>query len=438
MRFAELPEHFRAAEGPDAANGTAAPGPAAGLVRSHRKGRLPHAMLFLGPEGNGALPLARAMAQYLNCQEPSESDSCGSCPSCQKASKGIHPDIHYSYPFLSVASGPKSQQKRQSGDWAAQWRQALTDTPYMGYADWTARMADALGSSNKQANIPVEEVQAMQRKLSLKTFEGGFKVMILWLPEYLGKEGNRILKLIEEPPAKTVFLLVAEDADHILGTILSRTQILRVPRMPDASIASALQARGLSAETAATTAMLSDGNFRQALLAVGAQSAGATIQEKDGASSTSHAHEAADFWRQWLQAVAQWNVLRFFPLLDAFHKMGREAQKQVFAYAIQRVRQCWYHALGVPNAHATLAIGKDQTSRIGVSDAEAALLPPAGWERLRADLEKAQHYIERNAHARLVMTNLGIRLSRHMQQYRQTQSQQAASPAGEKTGAGVP
>lgn len=411
MRFAELPQHLRAEDGP-----------ATGLVRSHQHGRLPHAMLFLGPEGNGGLPLARAMAQYLNCQQPTEADSCGTCPSCQKATKGIHPDIHYSYPFLSVGSGPKSQQKRQAGDWAAEWRNALAETPYMGYADWTARMAEALGSSNKQANIPVEEVQAVQRKLSLKTFEGGYKVLILWLPEYLGKEGNRILKLIEEPPAKTVFLLVAEDADRILGTILSRTQILRVPRMPEASMADALEARGLTAEAAATAAMLSDGNFRKALDSVRGQDAESV-------------HASADFWRQWLQSVAQWNVLRFFPLLDDFHKMGREAQKQVFAFAIQRVRQCWYRSLGVPEAvpggasipgaaGAEAFAGGEQTASVS----EAALLPPAGWERLRADLEKAQHYLERNAHARLVMTNLGIRLSRQMQQYRH--AQKASGQAG--------
>ncbi len=362
---------------------------ARGLVRSHRDGRMPHALLLLGPEGNGALPLARAFAQFLNCAHPGEHDSCGTCPSCLKAAKAIHPDIHYSYPFLAVGSGPKSQQKRSAGDWAAEWREALAEQPWMGYDDWVDRMDHALGGTNKQANIPVDEVQAIQARLRLKSFEGGYKVLILWLPEYLDKEGNRLLKLIEEPPPRTLFLLVAEDADRILNTILSRTQIVRVPRLPDAVVAAALTERfGLEAGAAEAAARLAEGNLRKAL-----------------AARSGEAGELAALWERWLGAAVRWQVVSLFQTADDIHKLGREAQKQLFRLAGQRARACWLRGLGLPGGES-------------VSDAEARLLPPAGWERFTADLDKGAYYLERNANARLVMTNLGIRLSRMVQRAR--------------------
>ncbi|MBI1193608.1 MAG: hypothetical protein GC205_10605 [Bacteroidetes bacterium] len=359
---------------------------ASGLQRSIAEGRLPHALLFLGPGGNGALPLARALATYVNCAQPGPDDACGLCPSCQKAAKSIHPDIHFSYPIVTIGSGAKSQQKHKSTDYIAEWRRFMADQPYGIYEDWM-NLLDAEsedGTGNKQGNLPKEEILDIQRKLNLKTFEGAFKVLIMWLPEYLGNEGNRLLKLIEEPPDKTLFILVAEDADRVLPTILSRTQIVRVPRFSDETIAQALASRnGLGATEAAHVAAFAEGSYRRALESL--EGGGAAVEAS---------------FLQWVDLVVRWQVLSLNAWLEEFQKMGREKQKHFFGYGLQWVRTCYLNALGVASGQ----------------ESGAELLAPEGWERLAGDLEKSAYYLTRNAHARLVMMNLSLRFSRAIQE----------------------
>src|SRR5690606_5589526 len=171
--------------------------------------RVSHAQLFLGPEGSGSLALAVAYAQYINCENKSIDDSCGRCTSCRKYQKLIHPDLHFSYPFF--ASGEKDI----ATNYLEEWRKAFLNNPYMSLDHWRHQ----LDAGNKQANINIAEAHDIIKKLSLKAFEAEYKVLIMWLPEYLHTQGNALLKLIEEPPAKTLFLLVAENQDKILNTI---------------------------------------------------------------------------------------------------------------------------------------------------------------------------------------------------------------------------
>jgi DNA polymerase-3 subunit delta' len=377
---------------------------ASGLLRSIAEGRLPHALLFLGPGGNGALPLATALATYVNCARPGADDACGECPSCVKAAKAIHPDIHFSYPIVTVGSGAKSQQKHKATDYIAPWRRFLAEQPYGLYEDWMNLLDEDSedGTGNKQGNLPKEEILDIQRKLSLKTFEDKFKVLILWLPEYLGNEGNRLLKLIEEPPDKTLFILVAEDADRILPTILSRTQIVRVPRFSDATLVQALQLQhGLDAEEAAAVASFAEGSYRKALESL--EGGGAAVES---------------LFRQWADLVARWQVLSLNAWLEEFQKLGREKQKHFFGYGLQWVRSNYLHALGVGQG----------------PDVHSGLLGPEGWERLAGDLEKSAYYLTRNAHARLVMMNLSLRFSRAVQEHHLARSRHAARGDGAAPG----
>jgi DNA polymerase-3 subunit delta' len=191
------------------------------LMNTVKENRVSHAQLFLGPEGSGSLALAVAYAQYLSCENKQPDDSCGECPSCRKYQKLMHPDLHFSYPFFAKHKDDNAL------TFIEQWREAFLTYPYLNLDIWR----DYLEAENKQANINIAECHQIIKKLSLKPFESTYKILILWLPEYLDKEGNALLKIIEEPQPNTLFLLVAQNQDQILNTILSRTQLVKIPAL---------------------------------------------------------------------------------------------------------------------------------------------------------------------------------------------------------------
>ncbi|HYH56417.1 MAG TPA: hypothetical protein VD772_07385, partial [Anseongella sp.] len=226
------------------------------LVQSAREGRVSHAQLFAGPEGSGALPLAIAYAQYLSCDSQQEEDACGNCISCKKYQKLAHPDLHFSFPFIA------QKKDTVSLDYSSEWRDALLEQPYLTLEQWMKR----LNAENKQPNINIAECHSIIQRLSLKPFESEFKVLIIWLPEYLREVGNSLLKLIEEPSGKTLFLLVSEQPDQLLATLLSRTQLVRIPRLPEEEIVQYLVEAGeTEPEIARQTARLSNGNLAAAI-----------------------------------------------------------------------------------------------------------------------------------------------------------------------------
>jgi len=281
------------------------------LGRLVAQGRLPHAMLLLGPPGSGKLALANGLAQYILCENKTETDACGQCNACFKASKRIHPDIHFSFP--TVGTNVKSDA------FLPQWRGALEDNPYMEVNDWL----QIIGAENKQGNINKEECLNIIRKLSLKTFEGSHKVLIMWLPEYLGKEGNRLLKLIEEPPAQTVFILVAEQQELILNTILSRCQVVKVRALRGDEIKEALVEKQVATdENAEAIAQLADGNLNEALK---------MAQEKE--------NDNADLFLEWMRKCYIGNGVEMVKWVDKFAKLGRENQKHFIRYALHFMRE---------------------------------------------------------------------------------------------------
>ena len=247
------------------------------LVQMVQHNRLSHALLFLGKEGTGALQLALAFAQYIVCKpKPPETDlfaapepesqkskvkindSCGICPACKKANELIHPDIHFSYPVITKKPG----EKPISTDFIKEWREFIVTNPYGNVYDWL----QFIGAENKQGNITAHECNDIIRKLNLKSFESEYKILIMWLPEFLGKEGNKLLKLIEEPPPNTLFILIAENEDLILPTILSRTQLVKIPLLTNMEVEVALELNaGVKIEKAQQIAALAEGNYREAL-----------------------------------------------------------------------------------------------------------------------------------------------------------------------------
>jgi DNA polymerase-3 subunit delta' len=346
--------------------------------------RISHALLFLGKEGSGALPLAFAFAQYIVCQQvkanPGATDSCGTCPPCLKAKQMMHPDIHFSYPVIPRKPGDKPV----STDYISEWRAFIGQYPYGNVYDWL----QFIGAENKQGNITAQECNDINRRLALKSFESEFKILILWMPEYLGNEGNKLLKLIEEPPPATLFILVAENESLILPTILSRTQLVKIPVIANKELANALVARAaVTAEQAQQVAPLAEGNYREALQMI------------------RHAEEDwQSLLREWLNAIVKTGPIAQVKWVEEISKLGREKQKQFLRYfnhlleqAI-RTRVLEDRQLPLPPHEQDFALRLNKIA--GFSQQEAII----------GELDKATYYIERNANAKMLFHALTIKL----------------------------
>ncbi len=378
------------------------------LVQMVQHNRLSHALLFLGKEGNGGLSLAMAFAQYIVCEKvngrkkstapesslfgepkPVESgpviqiDACGFCNGCIKANQLVHPDIHYAYPVIPKKAGDKPI----STDYISQWRAFVVDNPYGNVFDWL----QFIGAENKQGNITSEECNDITRKISLKSFESEYKVLIIWMPEYLTKNGNKLLKLIEEPPPNTLFLLVAENEDLILPTILSRTQLVKIPLLTNLEVESALAMNvAVPIEKAQQIAALSEGNYREALQ---------LLQHAD------------DDWqvtlREWLNMISKKNLAGQVKWIDDMSKQGREKQKQFLKFFTHLLEQAVRLAVVSGNDAAVFSIAdneRDFALRLN------KLCNINQQEAIVHELDKASYYIERNANGKMLFHALSIKL----------------------------
>jgi len=370
-----------------------------GLVEHNR---LSHALLLNAPEGAGGLPLALAFAQFMVCERVSSPDpnkdfpveSCNECPSCIKAAQMIHPDIHYSYPVISKKPGDKPV----STDFISDWREFIRQFPYGTIFDWlqfiqqgdekkdAAQQDNKLG--NKQGNITAQECIEINRILSLKSFESGYKILIMWMPEYLRGEGNKLLKLIEEPPPETLFILVSENEAQILPTILSRVQIIRLakPSVPEIQEALVIRA-GVAPEQARQLAAVSEQNYREALRQL---------------------QHGQDDWqgllREWLNAVLRTGPMAQVKWVEEISRQGREKQKQFLQYFCHlleqaiRLRMSDGALADLPESEKDLAIRLNKTADL------------AAQQAIAEELNKSIYFIERNAHAKMLFHALTIRL----------------------------
>ena len=338
-------------------------------------GRMPHALLLLAPSGTGGLPLAMAYAQYILCQNRTDGEPCGKCTACVKAEKMIHPDIHFSYPTVGA--------KVVATHVLKQWRLAIAENPYLNANDWLTK----LDAENKQGNIPVAETIEIVKKLSLKTFEASHKILIMWLPEYLGKEGNRLLKMIEEPPDETLFILVAENQDLILNTILSRCQLVKLAPLTDDEVKSGLILRGVSDDEAAAVAPLSDGDFNAAM----------TL-----AQTTSD--DNATLFLTWMRTCFKGNGVEMVSWVEDFAKIGRERQKLLLRYGLHFLRELML-----------LILTNDDRLRLRGAELETAkrMKNVVRFEQIEPMMtlfNDATFHVERNANPKILFLDASIRL----------------------------
>jgi DNA polymerase-3 subunit delta' len=348
------------------------------LINSVNENRVSHAQLFLGPEGSGSLALAVAYAQYLSCEDKQTDDSCGVCSSCRKYQKLMHPDLHFSYPFFAKHKDDTAL------TYIEQWRDAFTANPYLSLDIWRGY----LEAENKQANINIAECHQIIKKLSFKPFESAYKILILWLPEYLDKEGNALLKVIEEPQPNTLFLLVAQNQDQILNTILSRTQLIKVPCLNYEDIKEHLITDHNQTETAASEiAYLSNGNITEAL---------SMLQQDTKSYHT--------LFVQWLRQCFSNKGLEVLGFVDQTSKMGRENQKNFLRYGISFIRECCLLRSGaermVKLPEQELETAKKMSAVMNIPQAQTII----------NELEKAHYHIERNANPKILFLDVSLQI----------------------------
>ncbi|GAB3931147.1 DNA polymerase III subunit [Mucilaginibacter myungsuensis] len=347
------------------------------LINSVKENRVSHAQLFLGPEGSGNLALAVAYAQYVSCEDKQVDDSCGVCSSCRKYMKLAHPDLHFSYPFFAKHKDDTAL------TFIEQWREALLANNYLNLDGWRGY----LEADNKQANINIAECHQIIKKLSLKPFESVYKVLILWLPEYLDKEGNSLLKIIEEPQPNTLFLLVAQNQDQILNTILSRTQLVKVPALDYEDIKTYLIEHGQTQHAAEEIAYLSNGNMAEAL----------SMTDQD--SSNYH-----QLFMKWLRFCFGNKGSDVIPFTDQLSKLGRENQKNFLRYGISFVRECCLLSAGAGNLVHLPAAELDTAQKM------ITVMNMAQSEAISTELEKAHYHVERNANPKILFLDVSLQL----------------------------
>ena len=383
------------------------------LAEMVQHNRLSHALLFLGKEGSGDLPLALAFAQYVVCEKVSGRftgaaattagpslfgedvttepatlpfDSCGTCPSCLKSQELVHPDIHFSYPVVTKKAGSPPL----STDYITEWREFVKSYPYGNSYDWL----QFIGAENKQGNITAHECNDIIRKLNLKSFESEYKILLMWMPEYLGNEGNKLLKLIEEPPPNTLFVLVAQNESLILPTILSRCQLVKIPALETPDIEEALISRHKT-ETgiARQVSGVSEGNYREALQLV------------------QHADEDwQGLLKEWLNAILKTGPIAQTRWVEEISRLGREKQKQFLRYFNHVLQQAIRYRL-MGNSIADGGSLRLSAAEMEFADKLNRKIADIGQqEALIEELDKASYYIERNANAKILFHALTIKV----------------------------
>lgn len=352
------------------------------LIQAVHDQRIPHAQLYLGPEGSGNLTLALAYAQYLCCENRGENDACGTCISCIKYEKLAHPDLHFVFPVNTTKSVSKHP---TSAKFLAEWREALTQNSYINLHQWL----EHIGIENKQGIINTDESGEIMRALSLKAYEAPYKVMVIWRPEKMNlAAANKLLKILEEPPEKTVFLLIAEDHEQIIPTILSRTQLVKVPRLPASELSEALVERwGQSPAAAASTAHMADGNYLEATR---------LLQDSE------EEHFNRDMFIGWMRLCYSKNVLKAQDWTDQMSTIGRERQKNFLHYGLHLLRECLMVNYGTDALVRLEGPERDFVQKFSPFVHEGNSL------QLIQGLEEAHYHIERNANPRILFLDLSL------------------------------
>jgi DNA polymerase-3 subunit delta' len=353
------------------------------LIQNVQENKIAHAQLFCGGEGVGKLPLAIAYARYISCLNPSNEDACGKCPNCIKFNHLAHPDLHFIFPVVKK----KSTKDVVSDDYIAEWRELIAKTPYFNLHTWLEEM----GAENQQAQIYVKESNEIIRKLSLKSSQGGYKIIIIWLPEKMNQEcSNKLLKLLEEPAEQTVFLLVSEEPDMLLTTIQSRTQRINIKGIEEKDLKEALMnIHGLQEQDATDIAHRSEGNFLKAIESISLNEENKLFFDLFVALMRLSYQRKIKEMKVWSENVAA---------------MGRERQKHFLSYCQRMIRENFIY-----NFHnrSITYLGSEEEA---FSTRFAPFINERNVMEIMSELNEAQRHIEQNVNAKMVFFDFSLKM----------------------------
>lgn len=360
------------------------------LIESVQNRRVAHAQMLVGPSGAGALPLALAYAQYMACTSRTPQDSCGECSPCRRYAKMEHPDLQLIFPKNITSEGEGS--RFSSKDFVIRFREAVLTNPYLSLQEWLS----FLGIENKQGNINVEDSAEILHNLSYKAYESEYRVVLVWLAEKMNTEAaNKLLKVLEEPPPRTVFLFTSESTENMLATILSRVQTHRLVRLSEKEIADGLvQEHGADSSQASLVAHLSDGSYGLACQ---------LLTDPETVSST------VNFFIHWMRACYAMNMEALGSLMDEFQRMGRERQKDLLTQAAGLLRSVLLYRTD-PNGHNPM-----MRQQMEFVQKFSRFISPDNMDGLLEELDRAHYHIERNAHPKILFTDLSYSISELLQ-----------------------
>jgi DNA polymerase III subunit delta' len=348
------------------------------LLKMVNEGRVPHALLFTGKEGCGNLPAAIAFAQHLFCTQKTESGACGICISCNKVSKLIHPDLHLVFPIIS-----RPKEVEVSNDVIKEFRKAFLRNPYFTLNDWNAEQ----NAENKQPLISVKESNEILRKISYTSFEGSYKIMVIWQPEKMNTEAsNKLLKILEEPPEKTIFILVANHTEQLLVTILSRVQQIPFYACTEQEVVEALmRVYKVNSAKASEVALIANGNFSEALAL--------SIEMDEGVSLLNH-------FQAFMRLALKFDANKALAWIDENAITGREKQKQFLQYALEVFRDALMFNFGDKSLIRLSGNEREFLSKF------APFINQKNYERLVEEFNSNYYYVERNANPKILFMDL--------------------------------
>jgi DNA polymerase-3 subunit delta' len=357
------------------------------LLRSVKEERVSHAQLFAGPEGCGSMALALAYARYISCENRSDIDSCGNCKSCVKYEKLIHPDLHFVFPVIKG----KKVTDPVSDNYIGEWREFVKRSPYFTLNNWM----DSIEVGNAQGMIFASEASEIIKKLSLKTFESDFKIMIIWLPEKMHQAtANKLLKMIEEPPEKTLFLLVSEEPDKVIPTILSRCQLVKIPSFSSSDIEKYLINRfNIATDKAADISRVSNGNITRAI----------ELCENEDSSLTN-----LERFKSLMRFAWKRDIISLINWSEEMASTGREAQKNFISFSLRLLRENLMLSLDQHRNGLVFLTGDeaDFSGKFHLSVNQNNIYP------LNEELNLVYSHIESNGNAKIIFLDLALKVTR--------------------------
>jgi len=353
------------------------------LIQSIKDGYIPHAQLLSGPEGVGKVALALAYARYLSCSRRGEDDACGICPSCVKYNKLSHPDLHFVFPIYSNVK----KKKEICDDFLSEWRNFVLQNPYFNLTSWLS----FIDADNAQGLIYAKESDQIIHKLNLKAYESEYKIMIIWLPEKMHETcANKLLKMIEEPPFYTVFLLVSENPDRVIGTIQSRTQRLPIPPVLPEDMDNALSQKVTNDSERSNLVHLANGNYIKALEII---------------ETSLETKQYFEMFKTIMRNSWQRNVRNMKSEAEDFAQLGRERQKYFLAYSQNLIRENFIYRLNLPE------INYLNSEEAGFSQNFSPYITEQNVEGLMEELALTEKHIESNVNPRMVFFDLSMKIA---------------------------